>query len=508
MRFSAIFLYFLLLTTNSILSTTYKLTHPSQTPWPGFFSVFNTVLGALEFYENSDDADGFIVDFEKSGFFYDPNFGENWWEYYFEPIKLGTPNINEIIFKEYKKITFSFSAQLKMSRERSYELINNYIKLKPHIQNKLDAFVKEHFEGETVIGLHYRGTDKILEAPKINYELVGKLLSKEIENDNSIKIFVATDEDSFLQYMYKKFPGRIIALDAIRSKNDIPVHKIMTESPYQKGEDALLDCLLLSKCSKIYKTASNLSDVSIKFNPTMPVINISEHFTEKKSYSRYNFFKVLDTILMLLDTYEKNPKAGFTAYLPTKDANWWEFHFKPLIVGNPHPNLQLDDIDLTIFGFTGIYEMDPNRAYELITKYIEIKPHVIDKVEELYNEKLKNSFVVSIFYMKGEGNDYQHYNEIIFRTQKILRNAPNNNKIVVITDDNLLIQVMREKFSNIVHPVSPKWQNLDGEVDLLFCLIMARANYLIGSQSVYLKVVSQFNPLLPVVAIGDYWLEK
>lgn len=507
MRISTLIFCFSLLMICPLVGTTYKLSHPRQQPWPGFFSVFNTVLGALDYYENQRDSKGFLVDFEKLGFFYDSKLGENWWSYYFEPIQLGNLDDEIIEFKEYKKITFSFFAQLKMSRERSNELITKYIKLKPHIQNKLDTLVKNNFEGNHVIGIHYRGTDKVAEARLVTFEAIGSHLVQEVEKNRNLKIFVATDDENFLLYMYKTFPGKIIALNALRSKDGTAIHTNLTENPYQKGEEALLDCLLLSKCSKLFKTASNLSDVSIKFNPTIPVINISKHFTESTQFNKYNLFKVFATVLMLLKSYETD-KTGFTAFFPTPESNWWENHFEPLSVGDIHPNLHLSDVDLTILGFNGLYELEAKKAYELINNYIQIKPHVLKKVEEIYAKKLKNYHTITVFYMKEKENDYQVFNELMLKTQTTLSRAPASTKILLISNDPTFISLMNKEFSNIVYPSNTQFSFLDGEAELFLCLLMARTNYLIGSQSIYLKAIAQFNPQLPIISVGNCWLEQ
>jgi len=509
MRKSTAFLLLIIsLATSLTFSSTYKLTHPKENPMPGFFSIFNTVLGALDYYENSKEIEGLIVDFGKLGHFFDPSLSENWWEYYFEPIKLGTSDNQTIEFKAYKKIIFSFFAQLKMSRDRGCALITKYIKLKPHIQNKVSMFLQNYFEGNTVIGLHYRGTDKSIEAPNVTYEAVGEVISKEVEAHKTIKIFVATDDENFLTYMYTNFPGKIIALQAIRSKDKKPVHSNNDENPYQKGEDALLDCLLLSHCSKIYKTASNLSDVAIKFNPNIPVVHLSRHFSEATYFDKYNFFKVFNSILLSLDLYENDNNAGFTAYFPTKDTNWWENNFEPLSVGTKPSNLQLTDIDITILGFTGIFELDSHKAHELISKYIRIKPHVFEKIDELYNKHLNNAWVLNIFYMKEKDNDYKSYNEIIFEAHKALQKAPTASKILLITNDETLLMLLNKEFSNIVNPINPQWSLLSGEAELLLTLMMARADCIVGTRSIYLNVAKQFNPNVPIIALGEYWLEQ
>lgn len=509
MNFSTIFFYILLITINPLFSTNYKLSHSKQTPWPGFFSVFNMVLGALDFYDNSSDmTKGLTVDFKTTGFFYDSTLGENWWDYYFEPIKFVAHDTQEIEFKEYKKIIFSFLAQMKLSRARSHELITKYIKIKPHIQKKVDSFIQENFKGNTVIGIHYRGTDKKIEAHLVNFETIARLLHDEIEHNKTIKIFVATDDENFLNFMYRTFPGKIVARNSIRSKNETPVHSDPTHNPYQKGEDALLDCLLLSGCSKLYKTASNLSDVAIKFNPHIPVINLSRHFTEQTNYTTYNFCKVISSIVMLLDNYEKNTQAGFTVHLPSGINNWWEYHFEPLVVGENHPKLELTDADLTILSFNCIYEMNAKRAYELISKYVCIKPHITAKIDAFFKNWSENSFIITVFYLKEDANNYQKYNELILQTDKALKNSPHKNKILLISNDELFIHLMGKEFSNIITPSNHMGKTADGEMDLLLCLMMARTQYIIGSQSVYLKLVSQFNPSVPVIELGEHWLEK
>lgn len=251
----------------------YQLTARKATV--GFFSTFNTVLGALYFYDESSECDGLIVDFKESGVFYDQDCGPNWWEYYFEPIRLGILDEIQRQFSEDDKIELSLFAQFEISGAQGNELIRKYIHLKSHVQQKIDAFVTAHFKNSKIIGIHYRGTDKKIEASCVPYETVSAMLQSEIEDDDVI-FFVATDDALFLEHMHKEFSGRVCAIDAIRSTDGKPIHYPPSKHMYKKGEDALLDCILLSKCTKLYKMASNLSDTSMKFNPTVPVVHLNE----------------------------------------------------------------------------------------------------------------------------------------------------------------------------------------------------------------------------------------
>lgn len=282
MKPKIIIFYFLLLF-QTTFSQSYKLTLDKFEA--GFFSVFFVVLGVLDFYERSGQCDGLTFDFEDKGFFYDPAYGPNWLSYYFDIPKIGVTIGKQATFTNDQKVAFSLFAGLKMSRERGYELIQRYMHLKPALKAKIDSFVKQHFEGNYVIGIHYRGTDKSFEAP--SYSSVVNVINQQIMNlikngidYQTIKIFIATDDQNFLSYMQKNFSDKVIFTDAIRSAHGNPVHLPSRESNYKKGEDAIIDCTLLAECSELFKSESNLSNASLKFNPSIPFVNLNPEATQ------------------------------------------------------------------------------------------------------------------------------------------------------------------------------------------------------------------------------------
>lgn len=282
-----IIIIYLLLISNTLFPISYKLTLDKFEA--GFFSVFHLTLGALDFYEKSL-CDGLTIEFEDKGFYYDPAYGPNWLNYYFDIPKIGVITHQEKKFTNEQKVTLSLFAGLTMSRERGYELIQRYLHLKLPIQEKLDSFIEKNFAGNYVIGVHYRGTDKSFEAPSYSY--IAQLINQEIINSiikgtliQNIKIFIATDDQQFLLYMQKNFPDKVICIEALRSRDGDPVHFPSQESNYKKGEEALIDCILLSKCSLLYKSESNLSNASLKFNPSIPSVNLNPEAT--RYYSQF-----------------------------------------------------------------------------------------------------------------------------------------------------------------------------------------------------------------------------
>src|SRR5690606_31893810 len=120
------------------------------------------------------------------------------------------------------------------------------------------------FSDQFMIGIHYRGTDKITEASYISYDKVLQEIKNQIKNIKvDFKIFIATDDQNFLDYIksYFKYKYDIVYLNYYRSSNNLPIHINPTKdySAYKIGEDALMDCILLSKCNILIRTHSSLS---------------------------------------------------------------------------------------------------------------------------------------------------------------------------------------------------------------------------------------------------------
>lgn len=92
----------------------------------------------------------------------------------------------------------------------------------------------------------------------------------------NIKIFIASDEEMFVQFMTDEFGDLIFYnQNVMRSKDNTPIH-LKKNSPYDNGKNALIDSVLLSRGSVLIRTSSNLSLWSTFFNPDIPVIALNE----------------------------------------------------------------------------------------------------------------------------------------------------------------------------------------------------------------------------------------
>ena len=253
-------------------------------PYQGFFSVFMTVMNYLDLYDKKE-IDGLVVDFQKHGLCYEDSYGPNSWGYYFNPIQLGCTS-GPIVEFDYSKADetgrVAYLAEIGLSRQRVADLMQKYVQVKPAILEEVDKYVTDHFQDKFIIGVHYRGTDKSGEALRVSYEEVSAAVAHYTGDKKNFALYVATDETGFLQYMQQTFEGKILSQNCLRSDDQqSPVHYFNShnKSPYKTGQEALIDCLLLSRCHHLIKTSSCLSLVSTFFNPDLSYVELNQRKT-------------------------------------------------------------------------------------------------------------------------------------------------------------------------------------------------------------------------------------
>jgi len=241
----------------------------------GLFCELAAVLGALEHYERwKNHYAGFRVDFADHGLYYDPEAGPNWWEYYFEPIDIGYPdNAAAMTVGRWQHDAFAVKVERRMSRPAAAAILDRHVRVKTLLREQVDSYTRENFDGRFVIGIHYRGTDKHEEAPRIPYADVENAVREAIARAGAGQygLFIATDEQHFLDHMLGRYPGKVLYREVLRSADGKPPHKTGGNG-LKKGADAVIDCLLLSRCDFLVRTASDLSLCATFINPELPQV--------------------------------------------------------------------------------------------------------------------------------------------------------------------------------------------------------------------------------------------
>ena len=172
---------------------------------------------------------------------------------------------SELAWKNYDK---------KLSLSIAKDLFDKYFSFNPMILDEVNSFTGKWFIGKQVLGIHYRGSDKTTEAPGVTLQELRDCVVEILKDNPSFNlIFVSSDEEKAVQYLKDSdFPAPVIyRKDAIRSEDGEQIHLKKQNSKSIINRDALVNCLLLSKCNYLLKTASLLSDCSVIFNPKLKV---------------------------------------------------------------------------------------------------------------------------------------------------------------------------------------------------------------------------------------------
>lgn len=247
----------------------------------GFFSIYFQVIGALDYCRRN--CCNLRVDF-NGGPYFEETAGSNWWQYYFDAheFNFGPENERVITVDDIwsQKVFSYYGGSLSPIRAKSYVEMT---RLKTEILRKAEQFLQDK-KKLSLCGVHFRGTDKMAgdgqEAAKLNYDFVVDQLN---DLNSNYHFFVATDEQQFLEYIIDRFPGRVHYREAFRSADEKSIHSgVNGYSMYKAGEEALLDCLILSECSLLVRTDSNLSYACRFFNPGQKIINLTQKYLRSK----------------------------------------------------------------------------------------------------------------------------------------------------------------------------------------------------------------------------------
>lgn len=264
----------------------------------GFFSNFLAVLNQLKWCEKNNKIP--VVYWPKPGLYYDERglngiVSDNIWDYYFDPVSNLQCESHDNPCYEYSldgyavaTLPYPFPYESlahikqvypdKALRCRMNNLISNYIKIKEPTLNKVEQFYQKHLKDNFTVSIHLRGTDKHYEVKPVSIDQI----FDEANKYAPCQFYIATDEERLLQEAQKKLKGNVISYNCFRasSNSQSGVHYV-SDYPIDRsrallGEEALIDCLLLSRCNLMIHTWSNLSISALLFNPEIEHIHVDK----------------------------------------------------------------------------------------------------------------------------------------------------------------------------------------------------------------------------------------
>lgn len=238
----------------------------------GFFSDFNLITSSLLYYFNNNISN-FYVKWNNTRY---QNNNENLFLKYFANIpELEHYDITHHVgeFNIWKPIMDknTFIEIHKAVKHFNYFENNNFINAKNLATNLIPS---------NTLGVHIRGTDCTQHRSSIPLETYFYHIEKKVKEGNFKKLFIATDEESALQSIIKRYGEKDVLYNKniIRSLDGQPIHYDLNRDNKEKlVEDVILDGVCLSMCDTLIHTASNVMGYTLTLNPHLPTEQIDTH---------------------------------------------------------------------------------------------------------------------------------------------------------------------------------------------------------------------------------------
>lgn len=239
----------------------------------GFFSNFSFVLAHMKVALDNQMIP--IVDFENFPTLYNETQlidGErNSWMYYFS--QPSDHSLAEVYSS--KSVFFCdgiWPPGLSMNISKIPGLFTDVYEKKISFSPALISRLREaeHIISAKTLGLHFRGKDQNLApghwfGPTVQqiFGCIDSILSRH----DIDKIFVGTDEPSYLRALVGRYGDRITYLDSYRSKNVIAYNENPRERHrYLLGMEVCVEGILLSRCVGLLCGSSNVSEFAVFHN--------------------------------------------------------------------------------------------------------------------------------------------------------------------------------------------------------------------------------------------------
>ena len=138
-----------------------------------------------------------------------------------------------------------------------------------------------NFAKHKVLGVHYRGRDKVTESPVLDFEAYDQRIAALLNDGLFDKVFFCTDEIHLKERLVEKYGDRIVTY-ALRA--DYTLHTADAghlgkglhfdhPTPVLQWDDAIMECYLLSGCHALMGSSTSSFTLFATFiRPLLPHI--------------------------------------------------------------------------------------------------------------------------------------------------------------------------------------------------------------------------------------------
>lgn len=173
--------------------------------------------------------------------------------------------------KDSNDIVVGRDLNLGLTLKEANNLFFDEFAIKDEVLSVVEKFTEEEFKNSKVLGIHFRGTDKIGEAPRVQNDRLINEINFRLSLENYNKVFISSDESKVIDLVKSRIQNIDIIYrnDILRSNDGEQFHRDIKNSMELVNFEALCNILILSKTSFLLKSSSIMSDCCFIFNPNL-----------------------------------------------------------------------------------------------------------------------------------------------------------------------------------------------------------------------------------------------
>jgi hypothetical protein len=164
-----------------------------------------------------------------------------------------------------------------ISLEDAHRVFTKYFIPAPQVTQQVADVLEEAQLTNFDLSIHYRGTDKHLEARTVAFSEVDTAVIEYLKtNQNTKNVFLATDELTFEVHFRAQFPELKVSTYFIDKNVDSTRGRHFSSiSPEDKAKEAIVNMFLLARAPMCIRTSSYLSAMSRIINPALKTKTLS-----------------------------------------------------------------------------------------------------------------------------------------------------------------------------------------------------------------------------------------
>jgi len=180
---------------------------------------------------------------------------------------------------------------LHAHRRSLHPVMKKHLVVRDHILEKIKAFKATYFKDSKVLGVHIRGNEIFHDntRPKLSFNYYKHKIDLYLEKEKFDKILVCSDQIHTINKLKSIYGDKIITYPSLpytsNGSHDFVHNKSMPNEGYIRGEDVLIESILLAETAFLLKPMSGMTNFSLIYNPELEYCDIDLPFYSIKNYT-------------------------------------------------------------------------------------------------------------------------------------------------------------------------------------------------------------------------------